>query len=312
MQFKPIMKEYIWGGSRLMTEFHYPSDSDHVGECWVISAHPRGDCELVEEGCGESDRLGLTLSQIYAAHRDLFGYPEDPTFPLLVKLIDAKENLSIQVHPDDDYAAAHEDGCRGKYESWYILDCPEDAYLILGHHARTREELAEMVAEERYEELFRKVPIHKGDFVTIAPGTIHNTTAGCLILEVQQSSDLTYRLYDYNRLQDGVPRPLHVAKCLDVITVPDEGSETRVVSTRGLTPNVPHELVVCPRYSVYKLIVKDEAKIEQNKPFMIVSVIEGTGVIDGRIVQKGTHILLPYGYGTVHFMGDMEVILSSI
>jgi beta-glucosidase len=310
--FKPILKEYIWGGRRLMTEFNYSSESDHAGECWAISAHPEGDCELVAEGYRESDWPGHTLSQIYAAHRGMFRYNTDPVFPLLVKLIDAKENLSIQVHPDDDYAAAHEDGCMGKAECWYILDCPEDAFLILGHYARTHEELAEMVAEERYEELLRKVPIHKGDFVTITPGTIHAITAGCLILEIQQNSDLTYRLYDYNRLQDGVPRPLHIAKCLDVITVPDEGSETRVISTCGLMTNIPHQLGTCPHYSVDKLIVQGEAGIVQNRPFMIVSVIEGSGVIDGRTVQKGAHMLLPYGYGTVRFLGDMEVILSSL
>jgi mannose-6-phosphate isomerase class I len=316
--FKPILKEYIWGGSRLMTEYHYPSDHDHVGECWAISAHPNGDCELVEEGyrepdwLGEGTQTGITLSQIYAARRDMFGYHADLRFPLLIKLIDAKENLSIQVHPDDDYAAALEGGCLGKSECWYIMDCPEDAFLILGHHAQTREELKEMIAEERYDALLRKVPIQKGDFVIISPGTIHTITAGCLLLEIQQNSDLTYRLYDYNRLQDGVTRPLHVAKCLDVITVPDVGSETRVKSTHDLTPNIPHLLGDCSHYCVHKLIVREEAKIAQNRPFMIVSVVEGTGVIDGRSVQKGAHMLLPYGYGTVHFLGDMEVILSSV
>jgi beta-glucosidase len=316
--FKPILKEFIWGGSRLMTEFHYPSDCDHVGECWAISAHPHGDCELIEEGyreydwLGENTQTGITLSQLYAARRDIFGYQTDPVFPLLIKLIDAKENLSIQVHPDDDYAAAHEGGSMGKTECWYILDCPEDAYLILGHHAKTHEELAEMIAEERYDELLRKVPIQKGDFVTITPGTIHTITAGCLLMEIQQNSDLTYRLYDYNRLRDGVPRPLHVAKCLDVITVPDEESAARVKSTHDLTPNIPHKLGECSHYCVHKLIVREEAAIEQNRPFMIVSVVEGTGVIDGRPVQKGAHMLLPYGYGKVHFIGDMEVILSSV
>jgi beta-glucosidase len=319
--WKPILKEYIWGGRRLLTEFAYQAEGDHVGECWAISAHPHGDCELIEERYRESafingkpspKPVGTTLSRLYADHREMFGHLTNTVFPLLIKLIDAKEDLSIQVHPDDAYAASHEGGSMGKSECWYILDCPQDAFLLLGHHAQTREELADMIARERYDDLLCKVPIQKGDFVTILPGTIHAITAGCLLLEIQQNSDLTYRLYDYNRLQNGVPRPLHTAKCLDVIRVPDGVGENRVTSTRNLSPNQMHVLGACPQYLVYKLIVRGEFAAEQSHPFLILSVIEGDGVIDGRPVRKGTHMLLPYGYGTVHFLGEMEIILSTL
>ena len=137
---EPELKENVWGGNRLVTEFHYRDEGDGIGECWGISAHPHGDCKIAE-----GTWKGKTLSWLYREHRELFGNVKAPEFPLLVKIIDAKEKLSIQVHPDDAYAKEHENGSLGKTECWYVLDCPEDAELVIGHNAKTREELADMV-----------------------------------------------------------------------------------------------------------------------------------------------------------------------
>jgi mannose-6-phosphate isomerase class I len=312
---KPVMQETLWGGKRLTIDFPYQAHGEHIGECWGVSAHPNGDCLLEWDPICNSDRtdlIGMTLSQLYATHREMFGNLSFEEFPLQVKFIDAMEHLSIQVHPDDAYAIANENGRLGKSECWYILDCPPDAFLFIGHHAKSREELATMVAEGRYEELLCKVPVKKGDFIPIEPGTLHAITAGCLLLEVQQSNDLTYRLYDFNRLYHGAPRPLHVQKCLDVILVPDPPGEGNVISTADLPVNQLNLLQDCPYYTVWKMTIDQEASLEQIYPFLTISVLDGYGTIDGRPVGKGIHLMLPWGYGTVHFQGEMELILVTL
>ena len=193
---KPVFKEMIWGGNRLATEFGYDIPGDDTGECWGISAHPNGDCTVMN-----GEYAGMKLSKLWNEHPELFGKEKaEGVFPLLTKIIDAKADLSIQVHPSDDYAKVHENGSLGKTECWYILDCPEGATLVVGHNAKDKEECAKMIHEGRWSEFIREVPIRKGDFVSIVPGTVHAIKAGVMLLETQQNSDITYRVYDYDRL----------------------------------------------------------------------------------------------------------------
>ncbi len=302
----PVFKEMIWGGNRLRTEYGYDIPGDDTGECWAVSAHPKGDCTV--RG-GEFD--GMSLSTLWKERRDLFGGVEGDVFPLLVKIIDAKDDLSIQVHPDDAYAAEHENGALGKTECWYILDCDEDAQIVIGHNAKDKEELQEMIAQERWNELIRVLPIKKGDFFQINPGTVHAIKKGTLILETQQSSDVTYRLYDYGRLQNGKPRELHIQKSIDVIRCPyQESLEGR--KTQKLTCGELTTLVSCRFYTVYRLSVNGREELTQTEPFTIMSVIEGSGSIDGTPVKKGDHFILPAGFGTYEAEGDMTVILSHL
>jgi beta-glucosidase len=304
---EPVFKECVWGGERLVKEFPYDVQGDHIGECWAVSAHPNGDC-VVKEGT----YAGMTLSALYAEHRELFGDIDAKEFPLLVKIIDAAQNLSIQVHPDDAYAQAKEGCPYGKTECWYIMDCDESASLIIGHNAKTKAELEQLVAENRYDELIREVPVKKGDFLQIDPGTVHAIKGGFLILETQQSSDITYRVYDYGRLVDGKPRQLHVQQSLDVINVPDEADQKALSHAADLAENKMHLLADCPYYRVWKLCVNGTFTIEQNEPFLILSVLEGSGTIDGRKVEKGANLMLPAGYGEVAMEGEMELILSTV
>ena len=224
----PVFKQMIWGGNRLATDFGYDIPGDNTGECWGISAHPNGDDSIAND-C----YAGMTLSQLWNEHPELFGNIEGDRFPLLIKIIDAKDNLSIQVHPYDEYAAKNENGSLGKTECWYIIDCPDDAKLVVGHNAKTHEELSDMIHEGRWSEFIRYVPIKKGDFIQIDPGTVHAITSGCMILETQQNSDITYRVYDYDRLSNGKPRDLHVKQSIDVITVPAKPVEDSVISVKA-------------------------------------------------------------------------------
>lgn len=303
----PVFKQMLWGGNRLRSGFGYEIPGDDTGECWAVSAHPNGDC-IVRDGIFK----GKTLSELWKERPELFGNPESDRFPLLVKIIDAKDDLSIQVHPDDAYAREHENGSLGKTECWYILDCPEDAKLVAGHNAKTRKELEEMIRTGRWSEWIREVPVKKGDFIQITPGTVHAIKGGMMILETQQNSDITYRVYDYDRLTDGKPRQLHVEQSIDVITVPALPVEDSVKTAAKLPVNIMNELIACDYYRVWKLEIKEAFSFEQEFPFLIMSVIEGEGCINGQAIKKGDHFILPEGFGETVLRGDMQLIASTV
>lgn len=307
LSLEPVLQENIWGGRRLVTEFPYHAEGEHIGECWAVSAHPHGD-GVVREG----EYAGKTLSRLYSDHRELFGDISSEEFPLLIKMIDARTDLSIQVHPDDDYAREREGVPFGKTECWYVVDCPENASLVIGHHAKSRQELADMISQGKYEDLIRKVPVRKGDFLQIDPGTIHAITGGLLILEIQQSSDITYRVYDYGRLMNGKPRQLHIQQSINVINVPDESDKKALIHTDGLPENQLNLLESCAHYRVWKLNLSGEKSLEQKYPFLILSVLEGKGTVDGQPVEKGVHLLITAAHGNVTLKGDMMMILSTV
>ena len=303
---QPVLKEMIWGGSRLASVYGMEIPSDHTGECWAISAHPNGDCR-VEGGIYD----GCTLSGLWKDHPELFGnYPGD-RYPLLIKIIDAKQDLSIQVHPDDNYAGEHENGSLGKTECWYILDCDEDARIVIGHHAKDHEEMKRMILEKRWDEFIRVIPVKKGDFFQIDPGCLHAIKGGTLILETQQNSDITYRVYDYDRLSDGKPRQLHVEQSIDVIEAPfDETKAVPQISVKSLDHCVETYLISCPFYTVFKYDIQGECSKEFPAPFVNVTVVDGGGQVDGIPLKKGQSFIIPNGYGECRFEGNMSLICS--
>ena len=195
---KPTLKTLIWGT-----------------EQWGISAHPNGDDEVLNE-----EYLGKTLSALWKDNPELFGNAEGDRFPLLTKIIEANTDLSIQVHPVDEYAAKNENGSLGKTECWYIMDAKQGATIVIGHNAVNKTEVKSMIENGQWKDFIREIPVKKGDFFFIEPGTVHAIKGGTTILETQQSSDITYRVYDYDRLQNGKPRQLHVKQSIDVINAP--------------------------------------------------------------------------------------------
>lgn len=300
---EPVLKETIWGGKRL-AEYGYKLPSDTVGEAWAISGHPHGDC-VIRSGAWK----GQTLGGLWKEHPELFGNPVGEQFPLLIKIIDARTDLSIQVHPDDAYASAHEGGSLGKTECWYILDCEPGTEIVIGHNARTKEELCRMMDEGKWDELIRKVPVHPGDFFQIDPGCVHAIKGGTLILETQQSSDITYRVYDYGRLQNGKPRALHLRQSKDVISVPFEECGTQPVAQQ-VGDGICTKLISCGYYTVmhYELDGKMEQSYDQ--PFVNVSILEGEGFFGEYPVKKGDHFLLPAQFGDVCWKGKLKAMLS--
>lgn len=307
IELVPVFKEKIWGGRKLETEFGYEIPAGPVGECWAISAHPAGDDEIAS-----GEYAGKTLSWLWDEHRELFGNCEGDRFPLLVKIIDAKDDLSIQVHPDNDYAAEHEDGSLGKKECWYVLSAEPGQTIVVGQRARSREEFAQMVEEGRWSELLNEIPIKAGDFFQIDPGTVHAIKGGTVILESQQSSDVTYRVYDYDRKQDdGTLRPLHMQQALDVIDFDRAPLTSGEVELAG--PVTTLEQNEC--YTVDLVRVGEDGNaaelvVETPHPFTCISVIEGEGIVNGREVKKGTHLLALSACDTLELSGTMQVVLS--
>lgn len=305
---EPVFKEAIWGGSRLREVFGYEIPSDHTGECWAVSAHKNGDCRVAS-----GTLAGQTLSSLWKEHRELFGkFGEDcHEFPLLIKIIDAKNDLSIQVHPDNAYAAEHENGSLGKTECWYILDCDEGATIVIGHYAKNKEELEAMIREGRWSEFIREIPLKKGDFFQINPGCVHAIKGGTLVLETQQSSDITYRVYDYDRLSDGKPRQLHVKQSIDVIEVPfvDRADEKPVLVADSDNGRKYH-LITCDYYTADKIDITGTWEEDYGDRFANVSILEGQGTADGIPVSKGCHFIVPAGYGAIKFEGKMSLISS--
>lgn len=281
--FEPVIIDLIWGR-----------------EIWTISAHEHGDCKAAS-----GTHKGKKLSELWKTNRELFGNVEGEVFPLLVKKIEARDDLSIQVHPDDAYAGAHENGSLGKTECWYVLDCAEDGTIIIGHNAKNRQEVADMINGGRWDELLREIPLKKGDFFQIEPGTIHAIKHGTDIMEIQQSSDITYRLYDYGRLKDGKPRELHLQQSIDVIKAPFEEKPAYVGDDEST-------LVECRYYTVHHYQIEKKQQFTQDKAFQIVSILNGQGEVDGHIIRGGDSFIVPSGYGAYTMSGQLEILISAV
>ena len=308
---KPLFMYRVWGGVALKSTFNYKLPSDSIGECWAISSHDNGDCVIVN-----SKYKGKSLSYLWNNHRDLFGNAKGDKFPLLTKILDANDNLSIQVHPNDEYAKINENGELGKAECWYIIDCDDDAEIILGHNAKSKEDLHSMINNNEWDKLLKRIKIKKGDFFYVPSGTIHALCKGTLVLETQQNSDTTYRVYDYNRVDNnGNKRELRINKSLDVTTVPHVESllDYKIIKNDTFihTTFISNEF-----FSVHKLNIFGECKLTHNTLFSLYSVIEGSGILICRSgkynLNKGSHFILPYDFGNFIFNGNMKIIYSHL
>ncbi len=306
---EPTLHERIWGGEKLKTDYGYPIPTNHTGEAWVISAHPHGP-SMIKNG----ELAGKTLLDAWNEHGELFNKKSDGDYPLLVKILDANNDLSVQVHPNDEFAREVEGVPYGKTECWYILNAEENAELVLGHHAKTHEEFETMVDNGEWDKLLRKVKVKAGDFIYVPSGTIHAIGKGIVILETQQSSDITYRVYDYDRTDaNGNKRELHLERSKQVAMVPhkDAAVEQTEETFGGL---VEKKLVEEQYFTVYHWSLAGLATRELKEDFLQVSVVEGEArlLIDGQSfdLKKGMHFILPQGVKSYELEGNGEFIVS--
>lgn len=299
---RPTGKDYIWGGRRLNDEFEKSIPLTPLAETWECSTHPDGPSWVVG---GEFD--GMELAQVLRLHPEYLGtHPGTPgELPILIKFIDADKDLSVQVHPDDAYAAAQEGGQLGKTEMWYILDATKDAKLVYGFRKNmTAEKVRTGIADGSILKYLQQVPVHKDDVFFLHPGTVHAIGAGALIAEIQENSNLTYRLYDYDRLdKHGQKRPLHVEKALAVADLKSAAEPRQPLRVLRYRPGMATELLCrCRYFEVYRMLVNTERRQtvsfrSDSLSFRVLLCVNGCGSIryedESLDFYKGDCIFVP-------------------
>ena len=304
IKFENLYYDKVWGG-RDLKEFRRNLPEGKIGESWDIACHENGT-GIVENGKFK----GMTFKELIESYKEeIFGKAiKNNEFPLLVKLINSNENLSVQVHPNDDYARRVENSF-GKTEAWYVVDAKEGAELIVGTNGCTKEQFEEAIKNNTVENCLNRVKVKKGDAFLINSGLVHAICSGLVIAEIQQNSDITYRVYDYGR-----PREIHVEKSLEVIDF-------------NLKPErLLEEYKVFDGYKYTNLCVSDYFKIDKcsisskfntssdNDKFSIITCVDGSGLINYKggteVVNKGDSILIPAQLGNYEVKGDLEILIS--
>lgn len=303
LKLSPTCKDYLWGGERLRTDFHIDSDLNPLAEAWVLSCHPDGPSTVCN-----GPWAGKTLAQYIQENPGCLGTDCDKfeEFPILTKLIDAKGNLSIQVHPSNEYALEHEHQY-GKTEMWYVLDCEPGAFLYYGFdHAISKEEFERRIKENTLTEVLNAAPVHKGDLFFIPSGTLHAICKGIVLAEVQQNSNVTYRVYDYGRLgADGKPRALHIDKALDV--------------TVCEPPRADHDfgghLARCDYFTVDVADAPFQGTVDGSS-FVSLLVVDGEGAVrcgqETLEVRKGDSLFLPAASGDFEVTGGCKMLVTRV
>ncbi|MED9970011.1 MAG: type I phosphomannose isomerase catalytic subunit [Ruminococcus sp.] len=318
---KPVGKDYLWGGDRLNYDFGKNIPISPLSETWECSTHPDGPSTVVSGVFS-----GLSLPEVLKLHPEFMGtHPENKTeLPILIKFIDAKKDLSVQVHPDDEYAKDHENGQLGKTEMWYVLDALPDAKLVYGlHHKADRDKIRTAIENGKLENYLQKVSIKKDDVFYIEAGTIHAIGAGALIAEIQENSNLTYRLYDYERVdKNGKKRPLHVDKALEVANLYSSASPRQPMRVLKYQPGWASELLCrCKYFQVERIMLNTETNQNMvtmqvgSTSFNVLLCVGGCGVIfygdEARPFFKGDCIFVPADSVEMHIHGKASLLKVS-
>ena len=307
---KPAGKDYLWGGHRLKDDFSKEIDMEPLAETWECSTHPDGP-SIVASGAHK----GMLLTEVLKEHPEYMGtHPKtDGGLPILIKFIDAKQDLSVQVHPDDEYARKYEHGSLGKTEMWYIVDCEEGAGLYYGFSKEiSKEEFQNRIENQTLLEVLNWIEVKKGDVFFIEPGTIHAIGKGILIAEIQQNSNVTYRVYDYGRRDaNGKERELHVEKALQVTNLKP------VLQKKSFAPY----LVSCEYFKVDKVALDGRLKKRiigevDASSFVSLLILDGSGEVQakGEVVKikKGDSIFITAGSGEYKLEGCLEALFTTL
>lgn len=306
-KLKPFLKDYLWGGKRLITGYNKETHLKKVAESWELSAHPDGESIIGD----------IKLSEFIAKYPEALGTKlRGLDFPILVKLIDANQNLSVQVHPNDSYAKS-KGYKKGKTEMWLVLEHEKDAHIYLGFNRNiVKEEILQSIEDGTLVKNLNKIQVKKGDVFFVEPGTIHAICRGVVLLEVQQSSNITYRLYDYDRInQNGFRRELHIESAIEILNLNEyvKGSLRQL----SLEKNNKYEiklLVDCDYFKVFKYTVNTRITISVTKEsFMTILIIEGSPKLRYQDLVteyiKGDTIFVPAQNSEIQITGYCEFVL---
>ncbi len=317
-KLKPAGMDYLWGGNRLNEEFGKDIAMTPLAETWECSTHPDGTSTVAS-----GEYAGQSLKEVLQAHPEYLGtHPRTSgELPILIKFIDAQKDLSVQVHPDDAYAAAHEGGQLGKTEMWYVLDAKKDTRLVYGFYNDIEEEtLRASLKDGTVEKYLQKIPVQKDDVFFIEAGTVHAIGAGALVVEIQESSNLTYRMYDYHRVdKEGKERPLHVDKALDVANLKGLSAPRQPMRLLRYTRGCATEFLCrCKYFQVERMLVNTEG-LETgvhyqtgSNSFQVLLCIDGGGEVRGETsdfyVKAGECIFVPANSESLQIYGKAQFL----
>ena len=313
----PAAKDYLWGGNRLNDDFAKGIDVFPLAETWECSTHPDGISQIVS-----GRHAGNSLRDVLKAHPAYLGerYRDQGELPILVKLIDAANDLSVQVHPDDDYAHRYENGQSGKTEMWYVLDAAKDASLVVGcAHTTSKEVMRRAIEAGTVGNLLQTIPVRKDDVFYIEAGTIHAIGKGCLIAEIQENSNLTYRLYDYDRVdKDGKKRPLHIDKALAVADLNELKTPRQPMRVLRYEPGVARELLArCKYFEVHRMLVNTERRQRvtfrsDHLSYRVLLCVDGCGTFaygsETLHVFKGDCVFVPADSEEIVINGKLQIL----
>lgn len=315
MKLFPAGKDYLWGGKRLKEEYGKKLPYDPLAETWECSVHPDGKSVVVN-----GKYAGRTLKDVLDKHPEYLGSKneKDREFPILIKFIDACRNLSVQVHPDDEYARMHENQ-NGKTEMWYVVDAEEGASLIYGFaHPVTADRLQKAIKEGTLMKHLQKIPVKKGDVYYVPAGTVHGLGAGIIVAEIQESSNLTYRVYDYDRIdKNGKKRPLQFEKAIEVMDMNASPVIRQKQRTIHYYPGCSRELLCrCEYFETERIqMTKGMSFSVLDSSFQVLLCLEGEGEVessdcDQKPVRfaKGDCLFIPSGAGRCHILGEAVIL----
>lgn len=304
LKLRPAIKDYIWGGTKLKKDWQKEWDGNSIAECWELSLHKDGESIVANEKFALKKLSEVIDKSHYGTNCDKF-----TNFPVLIKLIDTNENLSIQVHPSDD--ALKNENQFGKTEIWYIADCDENAGIYFGFKKDiSKEEFAARISDNSLEEILNFIEVKKGESYFIPSGMVHAICKGITVCEIQQNSNLTYRIYDYKRLgPDGKPRDLHIEKAKAVSILDKFKPENLAV----ILDEETKRLCNCKYFTVYEYNVKSGTVINADKKsFNSVTFLSGSGLIENSKFKKGDTYFIAAGYGDYKIKGECKFLMTKI
>lgn len=295
MKLRPIPKRAIWGKNEVGRYFGYADFPDDTGQTWCVSAHEEGSNQIAD-----GPHAGMTLKELWETHHDLF-QTDTERFPWIIGLVGPSDDLSVQVHPDDAYTIQHHLKDSGKNEGWYFFKTAPKSRIVYGHTAETKEQFIDMVQHGEWDRLLLHKDVHDGDFVYIPACTIHAMCKNTLVYEIQQNSNLTFRLFDYHRKdEEGNERKLHLKEALETVSIPflEEENKEYEESIDGQKVRV---LASNPSFELTLIESNGNLRIHSKNTYSFISILEGSGSLNDHAVKMGDHLLA---------LGDEEILFS--
>lgn len=302
--FKPIPRPALWGHTLIKDYFKYDDFPDGIGQSWAFSAQDNASTI-----CMSQPYEGMTLKDLWANHQELFGHPNEK-FPVIISLVAPEDDLSIQVHPDEDHARK-KGYTSGKNEAWYFIKAKENADIVYGHNAKDEKDLKNYIKEEKWDELIKHLKVHTGDFVYLPAGLLHALKKGSIVYEIQQSTDITYRFFDYHRKdKNGQERELHLNDAIECLSYNPENMKNNINPITKLYDGIEETIFISNEsFTVTKLKIRGDGSYCHDN-YQLATIVDGNGIINSHQVILGDSFLIPKGL-EIKVSGNMTIMMTT-